>query len=57
MDSDEILVLGSPSTRIPGSPEDWTGRIVERGSHQELLDRGGIYAKMWQKQHEGRDEF
>ena len=26
------------------------GRIVERGSHQELLERHGRYASLWQQQ-------
>jgi ATP-binding cassette subfamily B protein len=39
MDADQILVL-----------ED--GRIVERGSHRELLARGGAYARMWSLQQE-----
>jgi ATP-binding cassette subfamily B protein len=26
------------------------GRIVERGSHAELIARGGRYAEMWQLQ-------
>ena len=34
MDADEILVLDS-------------GRIVERGSHRELLEAEGAYAQMW----------
>ncbi len=34
MDADEILVIDQ-------------GRIVERGSHQQLLDLDGSYAKMW----------
>jgi ATP-binding cassette, subfamily B, heavy metal transporter len=34
MNADEILVLDS-------------GRIVERGSHRELLEAGGAYAQMW----------
>jgi ATP-binding cassette subfamily B protein len=34
MNADEILVFEQ-------------GRIVERGSHQELLGRDGIYARMW----------
>jgi ATP-binding cassette subfamily B protein len=34
MDADQILVLDQ-------------GRIVERGTHRELLERGGAYAQMW----------
>jgi ATP-binding cassette subfamily B protein len=34
MDADEILVMDR-------------GRIVERGTHRALLDRGGAYAQMW----------
>ena len=34
MDADEILVLDH-------------GRIVERGTHQALLERRGAYAQMW----------
>ena len=34
VDADEILVMEQ-------------GRIVERGSHRELLGQGGIYARMW----------
>ncbi|MDC9720097.1 MAG: ABC transporter ATP-binding protein [Gammaproteobacteria bacterium] len=26
------------------------GKIIEQGSHQELLDQGGVYAKLWQHQ-------
>ncbi|MBL8490121.1 MAG: ATP-binding cassette domain-containing protein, partial [Rhodocyclaceae bacterium] len=40
MDADEILVLDG-------------GRIVERGSHRDLLAREGAYAQMWMlQQHE-----
>jgi ABC-type transport system involved in cytochrome bd biosynthesis fused ATPase/permease subunit len=32
------------------------GRIVERGSHRELLERGEVYARMWalQQQEEAK---
>jgi ATP-binding cassette subfamily B multidrug efflux pump len=29
------------------------GRIVEAGSHAELLRRGGLYARLWQRQSGG----
>jgi len=35
--SDQILVLHE-------------GRIVETGTHQDLLTKGGRYSKMWEKQ-------
>jgi ATP-binding cassette subfamily B protein len=34
MDADQILVMDQ-------------GRIVERGTHRELLERDGLYAQMW----------
>ncbi len=32
------------------------GRIVERGTHRELLEHGGIYTQMWELQQEERAE-
>jgi ATP-binding cassette, subfamily B, heavy metal transporter len=37
VDADEILVLDK-------------GRIVERGPHERLLARGGLYADLWRRQ-------
>ncbi len=43
VDADEIIVLGE-------------GRIVERGSHAELLRRDGVYAAMWRRQQHAEHE-
>jgi ATP-binding cassette subfamily B multidrug efflux pump len=29
------------------------GRIVEEGTHAELLQRGGLYSQLWQRQSGG----
>ena len=29
------------------------GRVVEQGSHAELLERNGVYAALWQRQSGG----
>jgi len=44
MDADQILVMDH-------------GRIVERGTHRELLEADGLYAQMWalQQQEEPQD--
>ncbi|MDQ0470902.1 ABCB family ABC transporter ATP-binding protein/permease [Labrys wisconsinensis] len=39
VDADEILVIDK-------------GVVAERGTHQALLDRGGLYAGMWNRQRE-----
>ena len=31
------------------------GRIVESGSHNDLLARGGHYAQLWEQQHRSED--
>jgi ATP-binding cassette, subfamily B, bacterial MsbA len=33
------------------------GRIVEEGSHPELLGRGGLYARLYQRQFRDADEY
>ncbi|GAB4225748.1 MAG: ABC transporter ATP-binding protein/permease [Kiloniellaceae bacterium] len=43
VEADEILVLEA-------------GRIVERGRHEALLSRGGVYAQMWARQQASVDE-
>ena len=42
VDADEILVLQE-------------GRVAERGTHADLLERDGLYARMWELQAEQRD--
>ncbi|HEX8442895.1 MAG TPA: ABC transporter ATP-binding protein/permease [Allosphingosinicella sp.] len=43
VDADQILVLDQ-------------GRVVERGSHAQLLRRGGLYAEMWTRQQSEGEE-
>ena len=42
VDSDEILVLDQ-------------GEVKERGAHAQLLEQGGLYATMWQRQQEATE--
>jgi ATP-binding cassette subfamily B protein len=43
MDADQILVMDA-------------GRIVERGTHRELLERAGAYAEMWALQQQEEEK-
>lgn len=43
VDADNIIVLES-------------GKIVEQGNHQHLLDKGGSYAKLWQRQQQKKQQ-
>jgi ATP-binding cassette subfamily B multidrug efflux pump len=29
------------------------GHVIEEGTHDELLDKGGLYAQLWQRQSGG----
>jgi ABC-type transport system involved in Fe-S cluster assembly fused permease/ATPase subunit len=43
VDADQIAVLDD-------------GQVVERGTHEELLERGGLYAELWTRQAAERSE-
>jgi ATP-binding cassette subfamily B protein len=43
VDADQIVVLDE-------------GRIVERGTHAQLLRKAGLYAEMWERQQSEREE-
>ena len=42
VDADEILVMDA-------------GRVVERGTHADLVTSDGVYAAMWRRQQESTD--
>jgi ATP-binding cassette subfamily B protein len=37
VDADQIVVLDN-------------GSVAERGTHEQLLERGGLYSELWQRQ-------
>ena len=43
VDADQIVVLDQ-------------GRVAERGTHAQLLRKGGLYADMWARQQSEREE-
>jgi ATP-binding cassette subfamily B protein len=43
VDADQIVVLNE-------------GQVAERGTHAQLLRRGGLYAEMWTRQQSEREE-
>jgi ATP-binding cassette subfamily B protein len=42
IDADQIVVLDQ-------------GQVAERGTHAELLRRGGLYSEMWERQQSERE--
>lgn len=44
VNADEILVLSN-------------GRVIERGTHRQLIEQAGTYADMWRRQKEAADEI
>ncbi|MBM4344265.1 MAG: ABC transporter ATP-binding protein [Deltaproteobacteria bacterium] len=47
--ADEVLVLGDPA-----GPD--AGRVVERGTHAQLVEAGGTYAAVWAAQQQAPDD-
>lgn len=58
MDMDEIIVLGGPATRLNGSAVGkLSGTVVERGTHQQLLQQHGVYSDMWRTQQQNNNDL
>lgn len=54
MDADKIIVLGAKDMTVNGKFGDFTGKVIESGTHHELLSSNGIYASLWRsQQHSG----
>jgi ABC-type transport system involved in Fe-S cluster assembly fused permease/ATPase subunit len=50
MNADKIIVLGTADMNINGKLGDYTGQVVEKGTHLELVNKNGVYADMWRRQ-------
>ena len=50
-----VLVISHRLANVAGADVIYAmegGRVVEHGSHHQLLDRGGLYARLWDQQQE-----
>ena len=50
-----VLVISHRLANVAGADVIYAmegGRVVEHGSHRQLLDRGGLYARLWGQQQE-----
>ena len=50
-----VLVISHRLANVAGADVIYAmegGRVVEHGSHRQLLDRGGLYARLWDQQQE-----
>ncbi|WP_346011414.1 hypothetical protein [Pseudoflavonifractor capillosus] len=50
-----VLVISHRLANVAGADTIFAmedGRVVEHGSHQTLLEQGGLYAHLWRQQQE-----